>query len=192
MAICITCPVDCSAIIPVCSFTDCNPVTHRGQVTDVLIGKVGHPMVDWTDAAEWTTRISCSDIVSANAIRHWFVTGAYNKPETTQNKLAHGIVKAGDRTFKMTVFIDQMNQANRDLIRALECGGKLLMWFVIGGEVMFGGDEGIEISADGAITAADNTEELMKGEIDITWKSKCSPLTADNIIPNTYQVVAAP
>jgi len=182
---CITCPTDCSALIPICDFTDCNPVTNRAQVTDIFIGKPGNPMVDWLDAGEWADRVSCTGTAN-NSIRHWLVTGAYSRPEQVENKLAHGLIKTGDKTFKMTVTIDQTNQVNRDMVRALECGGKLLMWFVVGGDVMFGGNEGIEISAAPFITATDTTDDLMKIEIDITWKAKCSPETADNIIPNTY------
>ena len=182
---CPVCPTDCTALLPTCNFTECNPVTNAGQVTDVLIGKPGFPMADWTDAAEWTTRKSCTGVLDTN-IRHWFTTGAYARPEQTISKLAHGIKKAGNKTFKMTVIIDQTNQDNLDMVRQLECGGKLLMWFVIGGSVMFGGDSGIEVSVFPFVTAPDNTEEFMKIEIDVEWTASCSPETAANIIPDTY------
>lgn len=182
---CPICPTDCTALLPVCNFTECNPVTNSAQITDVFIGTPGNPMIDWKDPAEWLARISCTG-VAANSIRHWFVTGAYTRPEQTINKLAHGIKKAGNKTFKTTLIIDQTNQDNLNMVRQLECGGKLLMWFVIGGSVMFGGDSGIEVSLFPFITAVDNTDEFMKIEIDVEWTAGCSPETAPNIIPGTY------
>ncbi len=183
---CEVCPTDCSALLPNCSFTECNPTTNAGQVTDVIIGTPGNPMVDWTNPVEWLARIDCLG-VAADTLKHWFVTGAFNRPEQTISKLAHGIKKAGQKTFKMTVIIDQTNQTNLDMVRSLECGGKLLMWFVVGGKVQFGGNNGIEVSVFPFITAPDNTEENMKIEIDIEWTASCSPETSPNIIPGTYK-----
>ena len=54
----ITCPTDCTYDVPVISMDECNPFVDFDEVDHIYLTGIDQELADWTDLAEWTTRLS--------------------------------------------------------------------------------------------------------------------------------------
>ena len=181
MSLLIDCPANCGVDVPEFDFSKCNPETLAAQVTDIFFTSQGEPFIKIDNPAEWLARVD-NDSAAIDAIRHLTVIGSKPKPDQTKKLISHNRNVVGQKTHKLPFKIDELTQGNLDAQRELECGGTYLMWFVIGGTKVFGGNEGITASITADVTATDNIEDLALIEGEWEWKSKFTPESTDWII----------
>src|SRR5262245_46976933 len=71
----IICGSDCDFELPAVDFADCDPETNESQIVKIYEAKANAAdFADWTDAAEWTARLSQTS-TDADAIREYTVIG---------------------------------------------------------------------------------------------------------------------
>ena len=79
----IVCPTGCQNDVPVVSFDECNPAVDFSEVDKLYLTAINNPLADWTDAAEWATRIDNSG-TDAEDIRELWVKGELPEPESAE------------------------------------------------------------------------------------------------------------
>lgn len=179
-----TCPTDCTAALPVVSFSDCAPQINLSEIRRIFLAKtVSEPFATWTEPTEWATRVSNTDTEGDDAVRVFTVIA--DKPAGDMN-----VYEASDgrditihKSQTINYTIDDVSDDNYEFLRSgIECGGQFKMWYETQGGKIFGGNEGIRISMTGDSILGRGRDEVELIEGTITWKSKHSPERADSPI----------
>jgi len=171
----ITCPESCDVHVPIWDFDECAPIVDVSEVNKIYITNLGNGLADWTDLAEWTSRID-NDGVLVGDIRELWVSGELPEPEKNIIEIDNDREVSSPMSFNLTaeIFDNGEDSINYDAIRWLQCGGRKLMWYAAG-LYLYGGTDGIEcdIIADHIITKGN--KEINKLQIIAKWDSKHSP-----------------
>ena len=169
----ITCPTGCQNDVPVVSFDECNPLVDFSEVDKLYLTAVSNPLSDWTDAAEWATRIDNSG-VAASDIRELWVKGELPEPERTNTEIDNDRDVWSPMKFTMPVTVYETNLINYDFVRQLQCGGEYLMWWSAG-ENMYGGTDGIEVNVKASHIITLGSKEANTIVLEVTWDAKHNP-----------------
>ena len=166
-----TCPVDCDSILPVVAFDECAPEVNDAQIQKIYLTNKGNPLVDVTDLVEWTARLS-NHGVTADAIRTLHVIGSKGAPSSETKAISLGRTLASKKAHEVAFKVDETNAINHEFVRQSECGGQFTMWYETSGGLIFGGNEGIDVSIvlDMVIGESDSDLILLEGKA--TWKAK--------------------
>ena len=165
------CPTDCASTLPVVEFDECAPETNDGQIYKLYITNLGNPLTDVTDLLEWQARLDNAG-VAGDAIRTLHVIGSKPIPTSEEREISLGRKVVSKKTHIVDFKIDETNQINHDALRQMECGGQFLMWYETSGGLMFGGNDGIQVSItlDMEIPEAETEFITLTGKAE--WKAK--------------------
>lgn len=167
------CPSDCNGAVADVSFSECAPETHYGEVSKLYIAPANFPgFTDVTDLAEWTANLSDTD---DNKIRTLIGIGDLPEPEVTETPISGDRVVTGYKKFTLPFEVDEVNDTNYNFLLMLECGGKFLMWFETSDGLLFGGNDGIEISMPANYLIPRERTAVQKIMLRPQWKSLKSP-----------------
>lgn len=178
-----TCSASCDADLPQVNFSDCAPEVIFSEIQRIFVAKAtAAPFTDWTQAAEWTTRLSQTTTTGNDYIRPLTVIGDKPAAAGVSKDISNGrkVVVGKDHTINFT--IDDVSQENYEFMRALECGGKFRMWYETAGGKMYGGNEGILVDIDANVVDNRGREEIETINGVITWRAKFSPERTDSPI----------
>lgn len=166
-----TCPTDCGDNLSEVLFDECAPEINEGQVAKIYLTNKGNPLTDWTDAAEWSSRLD-NTAPNPDSIITLHVIGDKPVPTSTQIDISLGRKVIGKKEHVLNFRVDETNETNHEWLRQNECGGQYLMWYETLPGLLFGGNEGIEVSIvlDMVIPEADT--ELITFNGSATWKAK--------------------
>lgn len=149
----------------------CAPNLNFGEVSKVYLGNAGNPFTDWTDLAEWNTRIDNVDITDATKIRMLHVIG--NKPATEKNKIEFSQNRSIYTTPKHTlpVRIDETGDENYDLIQWLETNAGITIpaWYAAG-KYLYGGNSGVSSTFTLDDIIPESREELNTFNGQLAWE----------------------
>lgn len=174
----ITCPTGCLNDVPRISFDECNPVVDFSEVDKLYLCAVGRPLTDWTDAAEWGTRIDPWGVLGTD-IRELWVSGELPEPERTSTEIDNERDVWSPMKFTMPLVIFENNLTNYDFIRQLQCGGEYLAWYSAG-ENMYGSTEGIEVNIKASAIITKGAKEANTLMLEVTWDAKHNPQRITN------------
>jgi len=168
------CPTDCLSELPAVDFSKCNPVTHGAQIQRIFLTNVGNSFSDWTDAAEWISRLNNSGS-GASDVRTLHVVGSKPAPDSQKITISLGRIITGKKKHKLPIKIDETNDTNYAFLRQNECGGQYLMWYETAGRMLYGGNSGIpcSLTLDDVIVEDSGQLETFDGEF--TWESQFTP-----------------
>lgn len=169
----ITCPTGCQNDVPVVSFDECNPLVDFSEVDKLYLTAINNPLADWTDAAEWATRID-NDGTDAEDIRELWVSGELPEPERTNTEIDNERDVWSPMKFTLPVVVFETNLINYDFVRQLQCGGEYLAWFSAG-ENMYGGTDGIEVNIKASHLITKGAKEANTIMLEVTWDAKHNP-----------------
>jgi hypothetical protein len=194
-----TCSGSCDADLPPTNFSTCSPVVPFSEIQRIFMAKSSaEAFTDWTQASEWTTRISQTSVSGDDYIR--VLTVIADKPQAASvvREISNGrrIVVGKDHTINFT--IDDVSDENYEFMRALECGGQFRIWYETAGGYMYGGNEGqlINIDAGDVLNRGREETETIAGTM--TWRAKFHPervaspifgISTDTGAPTTYNVI---
>lgn len=167
------CPTTCSGSVAEVSFNECAPETHWGEVSKVYITE--SDFAGFTDVSalpEWTANLADT---GDDKIRTLIVIGELPEPETTEVPLSGDRVAIGYKTFNLNFTIDETNETNYNFLLMSECGGKYLIWFETSDGILYGGNDGIEVSLRMNQIIPRERTALVTIECKATWKSLQSP-----------------
>lgn len=176
----------CSTVQPAVHADLCDDQAYYGEISRVLFTRLGDSMTDWTDPAEWVTRIDNAGALPSSPtladIRDLFGIGSISDPERQSLKLSRRRTKYGSPKFTLTFNVDDTGDTNWAFLRGLPTGGQVYaVWFATE-ERMWGGDDGIEATMVADFNIPESNEELIKIKLTITWEATI-PEVNDNILP---------
>jgi hypothetical protein len=132
---------------------------------------------DVSSLGEWTTNLSDT---ADNKIRTLIVIGELPEPERLEVATSGDRIAIGYKTFNLNFAIDETNDTNYNFLLQTECGGKFLIWYETSDGMLYGGNDGIEVSIvlNQPIPRERNAIVTIVGKA--TWKSKFSPYRCDS------------
>lgn len=175
------CPTDCSAVLPIFTFSECNPVLLQAQISDVYLANDGedYQLVDWTSEAEWASRISNTS-TDPDAIRQLTVIASLAAPTRTEKKISHRRTVFSPAEYTITGAIDDNSDTNYDAARATGCNRQYRMWYATLGGKLYGGPLGILTNLQMWEEIPESEDEYATIKISMKWKSQFMPLRIDN------------
>lgn len=177
------CPLGCTSNLPEFDFNLCNPTLNAGQIAKIFFTTVGNPMIDWSSAAEWASRID-NNSTGASSIRTLIGIGDMPAPTTTDKEISLGRKVFGKRSFVVNFRVDESSAITHDAFRQMQCtNGNYLVWLETRDHLLWGDNSGIEaaIKVDQVIPEA--YSDYVTYQITITWdaqfmpKREASPIT---------------
>lgn len=171
-----TCSASCDAALPAVSFSDCAPEVVLSELRRMFVAKAtAAPFTDWSNAAEWTDRLSQTSISGNDYIRPLTIIGDKPAAASVIKDISNGrrFPVGKDHTINWTV--DDMTGANYEFMRALECGGQFRMWYETEGGYLYGGNEGILVNMDANVVNNRGRDEIETITGVATWRAKFSP-----------------
>ncbi len=175
----------CSTVLPPAHADLCDDQAHFGEVSQLLFTRLGDDLTDWTDDAEWVTRIDNATAMPASPalapIRQLFGIGSIADPNRPSVTLSRRRTKYGDAEYTMVFNVDDTGATNWTFLQTIPAGGQTYaVWFATE-ERMWGGNTGIEATIVANYNIPESREELMKIKLTVTWKATI-PAVQDIII----------
>lgn len=175
----LVCANNCESELPVVEFSQCAPELLQAQVSVVYLANDGYPLTDWTNPAEWASRIS-NDSTNANAIREMTVIASIADPTVTEKKISGGRTVYSPQEFTITGRIDDNSDTNYDFARATGCNRQYRMWYGTLGGKLYGGNTGILTNLRMWESIVEDDNEYAVLNLQLKWKSAFAPLRIDN------------
>lgn len=179
----VTCQTGCDDDLPSVSFNDdCGSEVHQSEIETLFVSKAGSiAFTDWTDPAEWSTRLSQTANLTGNEIRALTVIGDKPAAQASVVNISKERTKKVTATHVINFEIDDLTQQNYEFALKMQCGVRKRFWYKTRGGKQYGGNAGIlaTIELNPVLGRGDEIEKLVGT---ITWKSKLDPERADAVI----------
>lgn len=167
-----------SELFPV-AFDPCATSYAYNQIQTIYLANVGNPLIDWTNPAEWASRINDTS-TDADAIRELVLVGSLEVEEGEQIPVAQNGFAYGKQTFTLTGQIFDNNNTNYTWMRSTGCNKPFLMWFkTTDGLHLYGGPNGVlstGVIIKGREPITDDRESFRTLEVVASWQSQLPPL----------------
>lgn len=175
----ITCPTSCASALPVADFNICAPVTNFGQISKIYFTNDGYPLTDENDLAEWQTRAALGPNDPARIVE-LSVIGDKPLATSTEVALSRGRVTTGAKDHLINFRIDETNAINYELMRKLECGKTVRLWYETFGGLLYGGAKGVLASITLGEVIPEGTGDVITLTGTAKWKDKFSPCRTES------------
>lgn len=170
------CPTDCAGALADVAFDECAPELHFGEISKIYVATAS--AVDFSnveDLAEWTGRLD-DDGTDPDDIRTLIVIGELTQPERTETPISGGRTSYSPGTYTLPFEIDETNDTNYNFMLTSQCNLKYKIWFETSDGMLYGGNEGIEVSFKLNQPIPKGREEYVKIMGEAKWKSAKDPL----------------
>ena len=174
----ITCPTGCENDVPVISMDECNPAVDFSEIDKLYITAIDQGLSDWTDLAEWASRIDNSG-AGIGDIREWWVSGEMPDPERNITEIDNDREVSSRMKFMQTIQVYETNTINYDAVRFIQCGTRFLLWYS-SGEYLYGGTGGIEVSIIASHQITKGSRETKIIQLIVSWEADHNPERIDN------------
>lgn len=177
------CPVDCSTNLPVVGFDNCNPNAVASEINKLYIAKPSaSAFTDWEDPVEWGKRLSETNVVPGapgnttpvgDLIRPLTVIGDKPAPASVVKELSNQRRKNIRKDHTLNFTIDEITAENLEFARASECGSIVKFWYGTLGNMLAGGNSGIQnatLTMD--VVLARGTDEVVAINGTLVWRAK--------------------
>jgi hypothetical protein len=175
----LVCANNCESELPIAEFSQCAPELLQAQVSMVYLANDGYALTDWSDPAEWASRISNISTLP-NAIREMTVIASIADPTVTEKKISGGRTIYSPQEFTIAGRIDDNSDTNYDFMRATGCNRQYRMWYGTLGSKLYGGNAGILTNLRMWETIAEDDLEYAVLNLQLKWKAAFAPLRIDN------------
>ena len=175
----------CSTVLPSVHAELCDDQAFYGEISQVLFTRLGDDLTDWTDDAEWATRMDQTAVLPASPtlapIRQLFGIGSIADPNRPSQTLSRGRTKYAAPEYTLVFNVDDTGATNWAFLQGIPSGGQTYaVWFCTE-ERMWGGNTGIEATVVADYNIPESSQEIMKIKLTITWKTTI-PAVQDIII----------
>ena len=170
-----TCPTGCDSYLVEPDFNFCDPDVQFGEIDHIYLkARDGSDLLDWESLAVWTARLALNPLTQIDAVIDLVVLGDLPPAETEEIEISLGRKIQSPSTFTINFDIDDVSDANYELMRWLECNMIVDMWYSAN-EVLFGGNPGIECTIQAKYQIERGQKSLQKIVGTVKWESKFSP-----------------
>jgi hypothetical protein len=175
-------PVCAGNDLPETDFDYCDPEVESSEIGRVFIRRVNSAdFSDWTQAEEWTTRIS-ENSADPDAIRALTVIGDKPLPNAPKKIISGGRTVIPRKEHTVNITIDEVTATNHALMQATE-GGMEVKFNYEAGKFMFGGNQSITATLTLEMVLARGAGEIMVYNGTLFW---VSPTTEDRCLSPIY------
>lgn len=178
----------CSTVLPAAHADLCDDQAYYGEISMLMITRLGDDLTDWTDVDEWngvSGRIDNSTALPSSPtlapIRQFFGIGSIGDPERPSVTLSRGRTKYGKPTYTLVFNVDDTGDTNWAFLQGIPVGGQTYAVWPATEERMWGGNTGIEATVVADYNIPESADELMKIKLTVTWKETI-PAVQDNIL----------
>ena len=171
-----TCPVGCDSFLPAVDFNYCDPDVQFGEIDNIyLMARDGGALLDWESLTEWNARLALDPTADADAIIAINVIGDQPAPESDEIVISLDRRIQTPKTFTLNIEIDDVSDANYQLMRFFECNTTVRMWYTAN-NLMFGNNAGIDkVNLKLAYQIERGQKTLQKIVGTVTWENEFSP-----------------
>jgi len=166
-------PKTCSSI--------CDAKLKYGRIDSVRFRNGFAPFNDFSDTAEWDTRLS--DTLDDDGTNKYIRTmyGVGEMPEASNEKSTYslGRVYYSEKAHTVKFAVDNICKAHLDLLHHIEQypATQFYLWFTTG-DTLHGGNDGIRASIDAKKVISPNRKELVKINFTFDWEGFTPETTA--------------
>jgi hypothetical protein len=134
----------------------------------------GNPLMDETDASEWSARLNLPANDPAKIIK--LIVNA-EKPDADVPAIAasRGRTAYGIATHTVQGEIDEVSDENYELMRNLRCGKTVTIWYEKYDGISYGGPTGVDVSVKMGHIIPKTAAELENLPFTLQWKALIDP-----------------
>jgi len=173
----------CTTVLPPTSADLCDINSFFGEVNQLYFTRYGDSLADWTDNAEWLTRLSNSTVLPAPGtdapIRTLFGIGSLAPPERTEIPVSRRRSVFTTPKYTLIFNVEDTGDTNMAMVGLLPVGGQQYAAWIGTEESLFGGDDGILMTLIADPVIPESPDELMKIQVTLTFKGTF-PAVIDN------------
>ena len=171
----LTCPVDCSSLLPEVDFNPCAPDLKDAEIVYWLVAKGDQPFTDITDPGELSSRIS-DDSAGNTAVRKLLGIGALTTEFGAERKIPGGKTSYGKNTITGTLDIYDNNDTNYEFMRATACNTQYRIWPIDSNGFVYGGNTGILAVVKGKNDISNSRDDLQVINLQFKYSSTRPPV----------------
>lgn len=186
--------------LPITGFNDCDPTVNFSEIERIFVaGPKAAAFSNISQAAEWTTRLSQTDIASADTIRALTVIGDLPAAADVVRELSNGRKKRLSKDFTLNYTVDDISDYNYSFFEFLDEQPiiRLFGFETQGGKMYVYGNDGILVnnSSNGVLARGREEVEVENGVI--TWRNVKRPSRIDSpifdngttVVPTTFDTL---
>lgn len=168
-----TCPAACTITIPAINNDRCGGSLKSSEITAIYVADTG--MTDWTDSAEWSSKLNQAG-GATNIIK---IEGSFTLAEPEREEITglFGRTKLRKGTYTLEGFTDILTTENVTAARTFQCGeGARLIGFETDDEAEIWGysEQDITVTINADIVMPGGTEAAQI-TYSMSWESKFAP-----------------
>ncbi len=163
----------CTSVLPPTRASNCDYDINFGEISAILFTEEGDGLTDWTDEAEWNTRIDNTTAQVAQdpaLIRVLFGIGSLTAPERGSIKLSRRRVAYNTPKFSFKFKVEDTGDVNWAFMRALPDGGQTYSGWFTTETKMFGGDDGVKITIIADPDIPESIDEIMSIIVTVSFE----------------------
>jgi hypothetical protein len=175
------CPSGCTDDIPDVLFVECTPEINFGEIATVAITKIGYPLTNVEDPAEWAARIA---LPSGDDEKIYLISviGDMPAPEVNEYVVSHCRKVQSNKDFTVNIEVDETNDLNYEFMRWTQCNPTVLAWLVTNNHIR-GGNDGIEVNIILNDQIDKDCKSIQKFIGKLTWTGANFPARTANVLP---------
>jgi len=153
-----------------------------GQIYRVYISPLSRDAVtgEYTPAA---TPTDYKDLATYTGIEYLEGFGTKSLPDEQEQIFPDGMSYIVDRTFNMEFQITDSKIVNLEVIRALQSGAPVAIWYHTIGKRSFGSNDGIQATMKQVGIVHESGQTPLSGQVTFTWKNVFGPEVGETAEP---------
>lgn len=163
----------CTTVLPPTRASNCDYDINWGEISALLFTEYGDGLDDWTDEAEWNTRIDTTTAQVAQdpaLIRVLFGIGSLSAPERGAIKLSRRRNAYNSPKFSFKFKVEDTGDTNWDFMRALPDGGATYSGWFATEDKMFGGNAGVKMTIIADPDIPESIDEIMSIIVTVSFE----------------------
>ena len=171
----------CTTVLPPTSADLCDINSFFGEVNQLYFTRYGDSLADWTDNAEWLTRLSNSTALPAlptlAPVRSLFGIGSIAAPERPTIVASRRRTIYGVPVYTVTFNVEDTSDTNMAMVGLLPASGQIFAVWLGTEERLFGGADGITATLIADPIIPESKDDIMRIQVTLTFEGTFPAVT---------------
>ena len=171
----------CSTVLPPTSSDICDVNSFYGELNQLYFTRLGDSFTDWTDNAEWLTRLSNSTVLPAlptlAPVRSLFGIGSIAAPERPTIVASRRRTIYGVPVYTVTFNVEDTSDTNMAMVGLLPASGQIFAVWLGTEERLFGGADGITATLIADPIIPESKDDIMRIQVTLTFEGTFPAVT---------------